>query len=332
MFFVLGLSILLVALLVLNNTTSLIALLLWKLFRKDINGWSSERSAWMLFWLRVLPSALGIGVVLFLVAPAYLRHEPRAGHEDVSAKLAFLALVSTFVIVFAVVRGLTTWRATRRLTSEWMLNARPIEIESVSVPTFQVSHPFPLIAVVGSLRPRLFIAEQIFQSLTPGELKAAIEHENGHLRARDNLKRTIVRACSDLSFISVGKDLDDAWLEASEAAADEFVARQDRASGLDLASAIVKIARMIPAGARPAITAGAFLASEESEKGFSGRVRRLLHVSGAGRNDSYKPSVFLKHTLRISATLTFLLVALTSETQILSAVHGVIEHAVYLLD
>lgn len=332
MFFVLGLTILLVALLVLNNAASLIALLLWKLFRTNISRWSSQRSAQVLFLLRVLPAVVGIGAVLFLFAPAYLRHEPRVGHEDVSAKMAILALLSTIVIIFAVVRGIATWQATRRLSSEWLQSARPVKLKSVSVPTYQVDHPFPLIAVVGAFRPRLFIASQIFESLTPGELKAALEHENGHISARDNLKRTIVRACGDLSFISVGKDLDEAWVEASEQAADEFVARQDRATGLDLASAIIKIARMIPSGSRPAIAAGAFLASAESEKGFAARVRRLVQVSGAERNDSGKPFVLSRLPLMIPATLTFLLFALTSESQILSAVHGVIEHAVHILD
>ncbi|HWN10177.1 MAG TPA: M56 family metallopeptidase [Pyrinomonadaceae bacterium] len=332
MFFVLGLSILLVTLLILNNAASLIALLLWKLFRRNISRWSAQRSAQALFLLRVLPAVLGIGAVLLLFAPAYLRHEPRVGHEDVSLKMASLALLSTIVILVTVVRGMATWRATRRLASQWLSHARLIEINSVSVPAYQVDHPFPLIAVVGSFRPRLFIASQIFEKLTPAELNAALEHENGHIRAHDNLKRTVVRACRGLSLISVGSDLDNAWLEASEIAADEFAARQDRAIGLDLASAIVKIARMIPSGARPAITAGAFLASEESAKGFSARVRRLVHVSGAVQPRSAKPSAISNLRLMIPAALTLLLFAITSESQILSAVHGVIEHTVHFLD
>lgn len=331
MFFLLGLSILLVALLVLNNAASFIALLLWKVFRSHLSRWSAHRSAQALFLLRVLPAVLGIGAVVFLFAPAYLRHEPRVGHEDVSLKLGGLALLSTIVIVVTVVRGLATWRATRRLTTQWLLHARPIEIKSVTVPAYQVEHPFPLIAVVGAFRPRLFIANQIFESLTPAELNAALEHENGHISAHDNLKRTVVRACRDLSFISVGRDLDNAWLDASEAAADEFAARKDRAIGLDLAAAIIKIARMIPSGARPAVTAGAFLASEESAKGFSARVQRLVHVSGSVQHKSAKPFVISRLPLMIPVTLTLMLF-IAGESHILSTIHGVIEHAVHFLD
>jgi len=332
MFFVLGLSILLVTLLVLNNAASLVGLLLWKIFRRRIDRLPAHRAAQTLFFLRVLPAVLGIGAVVFLFAPAYLRHEPRVGHEDVSVKLGGLALLSTIVIVVTMVRGLATWRMTRSLTSQWLLHARPIKIKTVRASAYQIDHPFPLIAVVGAFRPRLFIANQIFECLTAAELNAALEHENGHISARDNLKRIVVRACRDLSFISLGRELDNAWLEASEIAADEFAARQNRAIGLDLASAIVKIARMIPSGARPALTAGAFLAGEESAKGFSARVRRLLNVSSALETKPAKPLVISNLPLMIPATLMLMLFFIAGESQVLSAIHGVIEHTVHFLD
>ena len=332
MFFVLGLSVLLVTLLVLNNVASLLGLLLWKIFRRRIDRWSAHRAAQTLFFLRVLPAVLGVGTIVFLFAPAYLRHEPRVGHEDVSVKLGGLALLSTIVIIMTAVRSLATWGVTRRLTSQWLRYARPIKIKSVTVPAYVVDHPFPLIAVVGAFRPRLFIASQIFERLTPAELTAALEHENGHISARDNLKRIVVRGCRDLSFFSLGRELDNAWLEASEVAADEFAVRQDRGISLDLASAIVKIARMIPSGARPALTAGAFLAGEESAKGFSARVRRLVHVSSVVQPEPASPFVHSNLSLMIPATLVLMLFFIAGEAQVLSAIHGVIEHTVHFLD
>ena len=333
MFLILGLSILLVTLLVLNNAASLLTVLLWRMFGKRINRWSARSAAQTLFLLRTLPSALSIGGVLFLFAPAYLRHESRVNHEDVSIKLGILAVISMIGIAVALARGIATWLATRRLTAEWLNNSKPIHISSVTVPVYQVDHSFPLIAVVGAFRPRLFVATQIFESLTPAELTAALEHEKGHILAHDNLKRAVVRACRDLSLISVGSDMHDAWLEFSEAAADEFAARQDRETGLDLASAIVKIARMIPAGARPAITAGAFLATEEGVRGFTARVRRLVRVSESDQHHfETTASVISRLSLMIPAALTLLIGVVTFESRVLSAIHGVIEHAVYLLD
>lgn len=332
MFFVLGLSILLAALLVLNSAASLIASLLWKIFGDRITRWSGHRSAQTLFLLRTVPVALGIGGVLFLLAPAYLRHEPRVGHEDVSVKLAILASLSAICIAVAVGRGIATWRATTRLTAEWLRNAEPIQIPTVNVPTYQVEHTFPLIAVVGAFRPRLFIAKQVFQSLTPAELTAALEHETGHILAHDNLKRAVVRTCRDLVLIPGGHGLDRAWLEASEAAADEFAARRSRRIGLDLASALVKIARMIPPGARPAMTAGAFLASEEGALGFRARVRHLVHLADNQQGQTTPAGLISQFPKLIPVALTLLLVALTSQPHVLSTIHAVIERAVYTLD
>ncbi len=332
MFFVLGLSILLAALLVLNSAASLIASLLWKMFGGRITRWSGHRSAQTLFLLRTVPVALGISGVLFLFAPAYLRHEPRVGHEDVSVNLALIATLSAFGIVVAIVRGIATWRSTTRLTAEWLRHAEPIQIPTINVPTYQVEHTFPLIAVVGAFRQRLFIAKQVFQSLTPAELTAALEHETGHILAHDNLKRAVVRACRDLAIIPGGRSLDRAWLEASEAAADEFAARRGRKIGLDLASALVKIARMIPAGARPTMTAGAFLASEEGALGFRARVRHLVHLADDRQAQSTHAGLIAQLTKLIPVALTLLLVALTSQSHVLSTIHAVIERAVYILD
>lgn len=329
MFIVLGLSILLVAILVLNNAASLLAMLLWKVFGTQINRWPAQSSARTLFLLRTLPASLGISASLFLVVPAYLRHEPRVGHEDVSLSMAILATLSAIGLIVALVKGIATWRATRRLTAEWLGNAELIHIPAIKVPVYQVEHSFPLIAVVGAFRPRLFIARQIFQSLTAAELAAALEHENAHILAHDNLKRTLFRACRDLAPVSAGRDLEKAWLDASEAAADEFAARKDRKVGLDLAGAIVKIARMIPSGAQPTVTAGAFFASAEDARGFSKRVRRLIEVSENAKGSG--SSVIPRLPLMIPAMLTILLFVLT-ESHTLSAIHGLIEHAVHFLD
>jgi len=331
MFLLLGLSIMLMALLVLNNAASLLALLVWRSFRARINRWPAQRSAQTLFWLTTLPAALSIGGVLFLFVPAYLRHESRVGHEDISTKLALLAALSTVGIVVAIVRGIATWRATNRFTALWLRNAVPIQLPNLDVPAYQIEHSFPLIAIVGASRQRLFIAQQVFETLTPAELAAALAHENAHVLAHDNLRRIVARVCRDLAFIPVAKDLERAWLAASEAAADEVAARRDRRIGLDLASAIVKIARMIPAGASPAMTAGAFLANEDGASGFRSRISRLISLPQGPQQARSNVRSISRRSLIIPAALTLIVFVLSSEAHILSAIHNVIEHAVYVL-
>src|SRR6185295_18024879 len=115
--------------------------------------------------------------------------------------------------------------ATSRLTADWLRKAVPIKIEGVAITTYRIDHAFPVIAIVGVLRPRLFVASQVLSLLTPDELAAAVAHENGHLAARDNLKRGLMRACrAALLIIPTGRFLDRAWSEAAEEAADENAA------------------------------------------------------------------------------------------------------------
>lgn len=130
-------------------------------------------------------------------APAYLAYEPRHTKENVSLKLALLAFASAIGIALAAARSVIAWRKTVRLTADWMAQGEPIQVAGVDIAIYRIDHPFPVIAIVGVLRPRLFLASQVLRLLTPAEIKASLAHENGHLTSRDNLKRGVLRACRD---------------------------------------------------------------------------------------------------------------------------------------
>ncbi len=332
MYFLLGLSIVLAALLTLNSLASLFASVLWRVLGARSHRFSASSCASIIFLLRIFPVATGIVCVSLLLAPAYLTHEPRTAHEDVSLKLAIIAGASAIGLALALVRGIAGWRATSRLTSDWLRHAEPIGLPRSGIPAYRIEHPFPVIAIVGVIRPRLFIANQILSSLSPAELLAAIEHETGHVLAHDNLKRGLMRACRDvLVMIPCGRRLDHAWAEASEAAADEFAARKGGEVALDLASALVTISRLIPAGARPVMPAGAFLIEANELGGVKTRVRRLMQLA-SDRHDG-------RRATRISQILMWMPVALTipvaaisaTEPHVLASVHWLMEHAVSLL-
>jgi len=250
MFELLGLSLLLAALLTFNSLASLIIAGLWRVGGTATNNWTAASRARLLFYLRTLPALLAFLSVALLVIPAYVIHEPRHGAEPVSLKLGLLAFISATGIAVSIYRGIATRRVTANLTSEWLQRGKAIQIAGINIDAYQIEHPFPLVAIVGFLRPRLFIASRVLEMLTPEEIAAAVAHEQGHLDARDNLKRGLLRACRDaLLIIPSGRSLDSAWSEASEEAADENAARQGNGVALDLASALVKIARVIPPGA-----------------------------------------------------------------------------------
>jgi len=332
MFFLLGICILLAVMLALNSIASLVASLLWKVLEPRARTWSAASQASVLCLLRTLPVVGGIAIVALLFAPAYLAHEPRDSHEEITLNLGIVAFFSLLGILLAVVRGIVTWRATTRLTADWLSNAERITLPGITMPAFRIEHQFPVVAIVGTFRPRLFIANQIFQSLTGDELSAALAHEVGHVIARDNLKRGLIRACRDmLLIIPCGRGLDNAWKEASEGAADEYAAGRDRMVGLDLASALVKIARLVPFGSRPTLPAGAYFVNEEDPSGFKARVRNLVRLAGSG-SSTPQAALISKLPLWVPiAIFVVLLAALSIESHVLVLTHGVIENAVYLL-
>lgn len=333
MFILLGISILLAALLGFNSLAALFTAALWRIAGGFTRHWTALTQARVFFWLRVLPTGLGAAFVLILVAPAYLELEPRTTNESVSLKLGIMAFASALGIALAVIRSIAAWRATARLAADWLVHAERISIPQSGIPAFRIDHQFPVIAIVGVWRPRLFVGSKIFESLTPDEISAAIEHEIGHLAARDNLKRAWLRACTDLMLIvPCGKALDIAWTEASEAAADEHAARQGRTVALDLASALVKISRMIPAGAGPAMPAGSFLVRGQETLGVKARVRRLIQIASGESQPNVHEPLIANLAVWSSLAVLFLLAAITrTNPQVLTTVHSLMERVVSFL-
>ena len=333
MYLLLGISILLAALLSFNSLASLVVSLLWRLLGRHARNWPAGTQASALFLLRIIPVVAGLACLVLLIIPAYLKHEPRSTTEEVSFKLALIAFASAAGIGVAIFRGIASWRATARLTADWLSHAQPITLPGLNIPCYRIQHQFPVIAIVGTLRPKLFIAVQIFERLQTEEIAGAIHHEVGHLVAQDNLKRGLLRACRDvLLIIPCGRMLDRHWAEASESAADEHAAELGRRVALDLASALVKIARMIPSGAKPAMPAGVFLVGDEPG-GIRARVSRLLQLAGAERKQGHWALAIPRSVLWLSPiSVVLIFVIFATQTSMLATVHSLIERAVYILN
>lgn len=333
MYELLGICLVLAALLTINALVSLLAAAGWRLFERPLRNRPPRTRAEFLFALRVSPPALAlISVGLFLI-PSYVGYEPYSTSEVVSTKLALLAIVSAVGVAFALWRGFRSWFATRSLLREWLATAEEIRLDGINTSTYRIRHPFPIIAVVGTIRPRLFVAEHVLQALSEEEMKAAIAHECGHLAARDNLKRALIRACRDaLVIVPWGRSVDRAWAEAAESAADEHAARQNAETALNLASALIGIARMIPAGARPTMPVGAFLLGDETQ-GVQARVSRLIDLAITGRQDRSSRFSSLPSLLARSAwvVLPAIIAIILAGSRSLASLHNAMEHVVRLL-
>jgi hypothetical protein len=209
------------------------------------------------------------------------------------------------------------------------LGAKGAEDEVTRLPSFGTG-PFPVIAVAGTLRPRLFVAEKICAALSDAELRAALAHECGHLAAHDNLKRALLRACRDvLSIVPVGRALDRAWAESTEVAADEHAARTGGPwAALDLAAALIKIARLVPAGTRPAMPVGAYLLEAPDEGHIARRVRRLTQLATDGVVASPYP-LMRNLCLWTGVGTTFVLLMLgATDARALTVMHTMLEQLV----
>ena len=331
MYFLLGISLTLAFLLIVNMIVAIFASALWRIISVRVRGLSVNSRAQIIFGLRVLPVAAALVFVFAFLIPSYLLHEPVSSGEGVSIKLAIIAVISSIGVMIALYRVIETWVVTRRLARNWLSGAVEIKLDDMSLPVHRIKHQFPVIAVIGILRPKMFVAEQVLESLDQNELAAAVAHEYGHLRARDNFKRTLLRVCRDLLILKFGKGLDLAWAENAESVADEFAAKTGHSTALDLASALVKIARIVPEHSSPAMPAGAFLI-EEQNVDVTSRVRRLVLLSEDQSPASARSLLGLSPISWLwYAALAILLVLPLIDQRFLSSTHEVIEQFVRIL-
>ncbi|HEV8427965.1 MAG TPA: M56 family metallopeptidase [Pyrinomonadaceae bacterium] len=334
MYTFLGITLVLALLLTINATATVIAAGVARLIRPLLRKCSARTCAEILFVMRIGPPVVAIVSIGAFMIPSYLIYEPQATEEVVSWKLGLLATLSAIGVGLAISRGIRSWLATRSLLKNWLSSSTQIALDGIATPTYVFQHSFPIIAVVGAFRPRLFVADHVFESLSGEELAAAIAHEYGHLAAHDNFKRAVMRVSrAALLLIPCGRFLDRAWSEASESAADEHAAQQSSFVALNLASALVRIARMIPKGQRPVIPAAvsAFLGGDDSP-GVKVRVRRLVELAATDPRQLVSNASIVRFIPWFVLTLVVVVgVTIESRPRVLASVHHFVEHVVVVL-
>lgn len=336
MYNLLGICLALAALLTVNALASILMTTAWRFVSRLTSGWSAATRARLIFICRTFPMAAALLVVIFFFVPSYLAFEPNQTSEIVSVKLALLALFSAIGIAFAFWRGLSAWFVTKKLAGDWLRHSKTVFLENLPIPAYRINHQFPVVAVVGVFRPKLFVANQIFDSLNNDELAAVIAHETAHITARDNLKHWLMRICRDvLAIIPFNRSLDKEWTEAIELAADEKAAnRKNGAAALDLAQALIKIARLVPAGIKPTMPAGAFLIDGGATSGDA-LTRRIQRLAEFSERNLYFPiwqqrfSSFV--TWSCFSLLLSIVVMTATSSDVLAAMHTGVEQIVGFL-
>lgn len=237
-------------------------------------------AAHLLLRLRLMPTVVA-GVIMAFVAIGLYRFESRDGQELIGAVLWSLAALGAWLVAGTALRvTLALWH-TRRLVRTWMADAVPVVVPGGTTPAFRINTGFPVVAVVGVVRPRLMIDGRVLDACEPEQLQAILAHERAHLERGDNLRRLAMAAAPGTWATP---DLPRAWSDATEEAADDMAAATSPDTRFHLASALLRVSRLAPAGVPhewpSQVTAGAFFRGENVER----RVRRLVETPGtAGR-------------------------------------------------
>jgi Zn-dependent protease with chaperone function len=228
----------------------------------------AESRARLLFALRVLPAICAAIAAFGVALPVYLRFEVPGTDERISLMLTLIAAAGAWLLARGAWRVVRGWRSTAHVLAAWQDRARALDGVATPMPAYVVDDGFPTVAVVGILRPRLFIAECVLRECRAAEVEAMIAHECAHVSARDNLKRLLIRACPDV--LGVPRALDRAWSEAAEEAADARAALVNTTVRLNLADALIHVARLaVPR--TPPLASAFYLGGS-----IDARVRRLI--------------------------------------------------------
>jgi beta-lactamase regulating signal transducer with metallopeptidase domain len=237
------------------------------------HGTAAERAD-ALLRLHLIPAAAA-GAVLVFAAIGLYRFESRDGDEVLGWVFWAASAYGTALLSVMAARLIRMRRQTTRLAQAWMADATPLRLAGVKVPAFAIRTGFPVVAVIGMLRPRLVVDVGVLDACSSDELAAILAHEQGHLRRQDNLRRTLLSAVPGPWGVG---DLSRAWREATEEAADDLASDGARDRRLHLASALLRVTRLAPSAGPTSIHWQTQLPASALYRGESieHRVRRLL--------------------------------------------------------
>jgi hypothetical protein len=268
--------------------------------------------AQLLFAIRVLPMAAAATAAFAIALPIFLWFEERNTVEPLNRTLLVAACAGVFLLGRGLWRAAASWRASAQFVRAWQGCGRPVGGLTARMPVFAVDDAFPTVAVAGVLRPRLFIAERVLREFSAAEVAAMVAHECAHVSAYDNVKRLLMRACPDVLDAA---PLERAWAAACEEAADARAAALHPSARLDLAQALVRVARLAAPSA-PELASAFYLGGS-----IEHRVRRLIDPA---------PAAAPSRSLRVALPLA---VAVFAGAVVLAApsLHALMEQAVRAL-
>ena len=210
----------------------------WLQGRKHSAGYCSN----LLFVFRIAPFIIASVATLSFAVPSFLLLEPRAAEESMGAPVIGLACCGIVTLLYGIWNAANALLQASRTAARWSKDASGPAIHFVApISVMRVSAAAPPLAASGILRPRVWLSCAAEFVLSERELLGALRHEVFHVQRRDNLRKLLFRF---VAFPGMA-DLESAWREVSEMAADD-AAVSNASEALDLAAALIKLSRLSP--------------------------------------------------------------------------------------
>lgn len=280
-------------------------------------------SVW--FALRILPGALAAAFVAAIFIPSYLKFEPRELVEGFDVTLTSLAAIALGLIAAGLVRGGAAWWRAARRAGVWMRTARPLALGG-AIPAYRIEADAPIMALAGILSPRLLVTGGLIDALTPEEFAAAVAHELGHWSAWDNLKRLTMAAAPDVpGWARTARVFERGWASAAEHRADRRASAVGTTTRFALASALVKVARLMPAAPPIAEPISTLVGGGE----IASRVEQLIEIDPS--REARVPAGRLALAARLSAVAAGAAILAVAYAPLVAQVHRVTEIVIRLV-
>jgi len=210
----------------------------WRIMLPACTRMSGRRSAQVLFLLRLSPVICAWSITAIFAVPSFLLLEPRFVAEPLGGISLMGTLCGSVIVILGCLRAARSMLESSRFIRTWTRGALQIHRRG-GLSILKIPAIAPAMTIAGIVRPSILVSDMAISSLTAAEYQVALRHEFAHLRGRDNLKKLLLH----LVCFPGMRELERAWMRASEIAADES-AVEGAGDALDLASALLKLSRL----------------------------------------------------------------------------------------
>jgi len=212
----------------------------WKPVAGMMRRFSPHFAANVLFGLRIAPLVLTTSVTAIFVLPSFVLLEPHTVSERMGDTPLALSACCIALLIVGFHSAAKAQSITQQAVALWLREATPIE-SSDAVPIYRIRAAAPALTVAGVCLPKVLVSDAAASLLTSQEMKTALRHEMAHVRHWDNLKKLLFR----FTVFPGMAGLETIWSEFGEMAADDAAVTNEE-DALDLASALIKLSRLVP--------------------------------------------------------------------------------------